>query len=106
MARIADGLDGLVESLNKDNQKDAITEFTSTYGVLDISLQLAVVNILGNEAAAKTFLALRSRPLQKRWVLMQLRNLSATGKEEYNDFTRLCDIVDWDGDGELVLKST
>jgi hypothetical protein len=104
MSRIADELSGLVKTLNKDYQQSAIAVFIQEYRILDEALQFAMINLMGTEFLAKTFLALPRGP-QKRWVRNQLLQLSATGSLEYDNFAYLCEQINWEGDGVLELKN-
>ncbi|KAF2678054.1 hypothetical protein K458DRAFT_436163 [Lentithecium fluviatile CBS 122367] len=105
MMRIADGLNRIVESLNKDYQLEAIPDFLKAYHVLDERMKFAIIRLFGTEFNAKTFVSLTPRSIQKQWVALQLRSISASENEAYRDFVHLCEDVDWSDDGELALKS-
>ena len=72
VGRLADGLDELVKTLERDDQRDAIQELLRKYRALPKKHLHAVIALFKDEFTAKTFLALYPRATQKAWLRQQL----------------------------------
>ena len=93
----------LADSAQRDDQREAIAEFMRTYQALDDRLKFAMLSVFERPIAAKTFLSLWPRSTQKGWVKRELEKMY--DQQVFDNFAEVVESMEWEGDGELKLKS-
>jgi hypothetical protein len=103
---LTDQLKALVAAIEKDYQRDAIKVFLHHYHVLYKALKLAIVEAFKKEYTAKAFCVMKPN-MQRKWVQQQLlrrKEIIISTELEADEFDAAIKSVQWDRDGNLVLR--
>ncbi|KAF1839110.1 hypothetical protein BDW02DRAFT_644209 [Decorospora gaudefroyi] len=92
-----------------DYQFEAIRNFTTTFSILEMELQLAVIEVVfSHEFSAKTYILLKP-DVRKKWVQRQLYKnrdqIFERGDYDVSPFDSVMNAFEWSGDGDLERKA-
>ncbi|KAH4299198.1 hypothetical protein HBH64_046680 [Parastagonospora nodorum] len=106
LGELAEHFEAFVSATEKDYQRDALKTFLKQYDVLQPTLRLAIVEAFEKEYTAKLF-CLMKPPMRRKWVqkeLLRRRDDIVSAGFAEDEFDRVMESVQWDGDGVLTLR--